>query len=300
MLKSIIYPVYTSTIPEESKEVTEATPGEKKGNQLVKRVVLAAICAGIMFMRPDAAGAAVEPKSSWSISAAIKGKKTSDGLTKISVCAGFLDFILHLDVHLNAIIANHGKATYGFLFGIVFCETGLVLTPFLPGDSLLFAAGALAGLGKLDIVYTCSIFIIAAILGDAVNYSIGSWSGQRAINSGVVSKHYIEKTERFYDKHGGKTIVMARFVPIVRTFAPFVAGISRMEYQKFAYFNVGGALLWTFLFCGAGFFFGNLPFVEKNFSLVVLAIVAISVLPVVYEIISERRQQSSSPTAEQK
>lgn len=201
---------------------------------------------------------------------------------------------MHLDDKLGAIIAEHGTATYAILFAIVFCETGLVLTPFLPGDSLLFAAGAFAGLKKLNIYYVLATFISSAILGDAVNYSIGAWLGEKAIDSGVVSKKAITKTEKFYDKYGGKTIVLARFVPIVRTFAPFVAGISKMAYQKFATYNVFGAIVWTLLFTGVGFFFGNLPFVEKNFSLVVLAIVAVSVLPVIFEVIAARKEEAES------
>lgn len=206
--------------------------------------------------------------------------------------AGLVEFILHLDEKLGAIIAQHGTATYAILFAIVFCETGLVLTPFLPGDSLLFASGAFAGLKKLNIFYLLATFISSAILGDAANYAIGSWLGEKAIDSGVVSKKAITKTEKFYEKYGGKTIVLARFVPIVRTFAPFVAGISKMAYQKFAAYNVFGAIVWTLLFTGVGFFFGNLPFVEKNFSAVVLGIVAVSVLPVVFEVIAARREEA--------
>lgn len=206
------------------------------------------------------------------------------------MCLGFLDFFLHLDTHLSAIIAKYGTMTYAVLFGIVFCETGLVLTPLLPGDSLLFAAGAMAGLGKLNISYLFAVFIIAAILGDAVNYAIGSWLGQKAVESKFISKSAIEETEAFYEKHGGKTIVLARFVPIVRTFAPFVAGASHMAYRAFAAYNVGGAILWTVLFCGAGYYFGNLPFVEKNFSIVVLAIVVVSILPTLFEVIAARRR----------
>lgn len=206
-----------------------------------------------------------------------------------------MDFVLHLDVHLGSIIAKHGAATYALLFGIVFCETGLVLTPFLPGDSLLFAAGAFAGIGKLNILFTSGTFIVAAILGDAVNYAMGSFLGQKALDAKLVPESYIQKTETFFERHGGKTIVIARFVPIIRTFAPFVAGISHMQYPKFAAFNIGGAFLWTFLLCGAGFFFGNLPFVEKNFSLVVLAVILISILPIFYEVyISKKESQNSN------
>ncbi|GIL89603.1 hypothetical protein Vretimale_1834, partial [Volvox reticuliferus] len=209
--------------------------------------------------------------------------------------AGLLSFILHLDKHLAALITQHGaNSVYGLLFAIVFAETGLVLTPFLPGDSLLFAAGAFAGMGQLDVGVLCAVFIVAAIIGDAVNYAVGAKIGQAAVSRGVVSREHISKTEKFYEKYGGKTVVLARFVPIVRTFAPFVAGIGSMPYGKFAWYNVAGALLWTFLFVGAGFFFGNLPFVRKNFTLVVLAIVAVSVLPVIYELWMARREAQAA------
>ncbi|GIL42354.1 hypothetical protein Vafri_355 [Volvox africanus] len=209
--------------------------------------------------------------------------------------AGLLSFILHLDKHLAALITQHGaNSVYGLLFAIVFAETGLVLTPFLPGDSLLFAAGAFAGMGQLDVGVLCGVFIVAAIIGDAVNYAVGAKIGQAAVSRGIVSREHIAKTEKFYEKYGGKTVVLARFVPIVRTFAPFVAGIGSMPYGKFAWYNVAGALLWTFLFVGAGFFFGNLPFVRKNFTLVVLAIVAVSVLPVIYELWVARREAQAA------
>lgn len=202
-----------------------------------------------------------------------------------------MSFILHLDKHLAALIQQHGpNSVYGLLFAIVFAETGLVLTPFLPGDSLLFAAGAFAGMGQLDVAILSAVFIVAAIIGDAVNYAVGAKVGKAAVSRGIVSPEHIKKTEKFYDKYGGKTVVLARFVPIVRTFAPFVAGIGSMPYGRFAAYNVGGALLWTFLFVGAGFFFGNLPFVRKNFTLVVLGIVAVSVVPVIYELMAARAE----------
>ncbi|KAG2495847.1 hypothetical protein HYH03_006086 [Edaphochlamys debaryana] len=208
--------------------------------------------------------------------------------------AGFISFILHLDKHLAALIQQHGpNSVYALLFAIVFAETGLVLTPFLPGDSLLFAAGAFAGMGQLDVWIVSGIFVVSAILGDAVNYAVGASVGKALLARGVVKQEHIAKTEEFYKKYGGKTVVLARFVPIVRTFAPFVAGIGSMPYDRFASYNVGGALLWTVLFVGAGFFFGNLPFVRKNFTLVVLGIVAVSVVPVIFEIIQARREAKS-------
>eukprot|EP00879_Flechtneria_rotunda_P001596 GHRR01001756.1.p1 GENE.GHRR01001756.1~~GHRR01001756.1.p1 ORF type:complete len:330 (+),score=102.76 GHRR01001756.1:102-1091(+) len=202
-----------------------------------------------------------------------------------------ISFMLHLDKHLSAMIQQHGTLTYGILWTIVFCETGLVLTPFLPGDSLLFAAGAFAGMGQLNISLLFAVFMTSAVLGDAVNYAIGNKLGRWALDRKVLEQKYIKQTEAFYDKYGGKTVVLARFVPIVRTFAPFVAGIGSMSYSRFAMYNVGGALLWTLLFLGAGYFFGNLPVVQHNFTLVVLGIVAVSVVPVVLEVLEARKEQ---------
>ena len=204
---------------------------------------------------------------------------------------------MHLDVHLGALISQHGRATYLILWTIVFCETGLVLTPFLPGDSLLFASGAFAGLGRLSVGLLCAVFLSSAILGDAVNYAIGHKFGKWALERNIIKEKYIRQTENFYAKYGGKTVIIARFVPIVRTFAPFVAGIGSMAYSRFALYNVAGACAWTVLFVGAGFYFGNLPFVRHNFTLVVLAIIVVSVLPVVFELIQAMREpQDKGPS----
>ena len=198
-----------------------------------------------------------------------------------------VSFALHLDKHLVQIIQRFGEQkTYALLAGIVFCETGLVVTPFLPGDSLLFACGAFAALGSLRLQVLIVTLLAAAIAGDAVNYAVGQWVGRRILASGWISPKNIEKTERFYEKHGPKTIVLARFVPIVRTFAPFVAGVGSMEWRQFTVYNVVGAAVWTVSFSLLGYFFGNLPFVQHNFTLVVLAIVGVSVLPVIYELVS--------------
>lgn len=205
-----------------------------------------------------------------------------------------ISFVLHLDVHLGDIVSKYGAITYGILFSIVFAETGLVVTPLLPGDSLLFATGALAALGKLNLFILLTVYVVAATLGDAVNYSIGKYFGKRALRSRLIKKEYVQKTEQYYDKYGGKTIVLARFVPIVRTFAPFVAGIGSMAYQTFALYNVLGAALWTGICVGAGYVFGNIPAVHDNFSLVVLGIIGVSVLPVAYEIVSMRVKGRSS------
>jgi len=199
------------------------------------------------------------------------------------------DFILHIDVHLGAIIASYGVLTYGILFVIIFVETGLVFVPFLPGDSLLFAAGAFAALGSLNLWVVIPLMMLAAVLGDTVNYWIGHFFGHKLVQNPHVpiNKEHIEETQRFFDKHGGKTIILARFVPIVRTFAPFVAGIGRMHYGQFIFYNAIGGVLWVLLATLAGFFFGNIPFVKENFSLVVLGIVLVSVVPMLLQVIKK-------------
>jgi len=199
-----------------------------------------------------------------------------------------VSFVLHLDVHLGDIVSRYGSITYAILFSIVFAETGLVVTPLLPGDSLLFATGALAALGKLNLGVLLAVYATAATIGDAVNYSIGKYFGKKAMHSKLIKREYVQKTEQYYATYGGKTIVLARFVPIVRTFAPFVAGVGSMAYKTFALYNVLGAALWTGICVGAGYLFGNIPAVHNNFSLVVLGIIAVSVLPVAYEIVSMR------------
>jgi membrane-associated protein len=202
-----------------------------------------------------------------------------------------MDLFLHLDQHLNRIVTDYGIWTHLILFAIVFAETGLVVTPFLPGDSLLFAAGALAALGSLDLWLLVVLLVGAAILGDTVNYWVGAWIGPRAFSGNVrfLRKDYLERTHAFYEKHGGKTIILARFVPIIRTFAPFVAGVGAMSYPKFITYNIVGALLWVGLFVPLGYFFGNMPMVKENFSLVILAIIALSVMPIAVEAIKARR-----------
>ena len=204
-----------------------------------------------------------------------------------------MDLFLHLDDHLSQIIARYGVWTHLILFLIVFAETGLVVTPFLPGDSLLFAAGTFAALGSLDVWLVVALLIGAAILGDTVNYWVGAWIGPRAFSGNVrfLRKDYLDRTHAFYEKHGGKTIILARFVPIIRTFAPFVAGVGAMSYPKFITYNIVGAVLWVGLFVPAGYFFGNIPAVRDNFSVVILAIIAISVLPIALEAIRARRSR---------
>jgi membrane-associated protein len=201
-----------------------------------------------------------------------------------------IDLFLHLDEYLAGIITQYGTWTYGLLFVVVFIETGLVITPFLPGDSLLFAAGTFAALGSLNIWLLIGLMIVAAIGGDAVNYSIGHYLGERAYNIKWIKKEYLEKTHAFFEKHGGKAIFLARFVPIVRTFAPFVAGIGKMSYGYFATYNVVGGITWVTTFSLLGYFFGNLEFVKKNFEFVIIAIILISVVPMFVEWWKARRE----------
>ena len=207
-----------------------------------------------------------------------------------------IDFVLHIDHYLDVIIRSVGIGTYAVLFGVIFIETGLVVTPFLPGDSLLFAAGAFSSRGSLQVLPLWLLLMAAAVIGDSVNYWIGNKIGSRVFEqeSRWVKREYLERTQRFYEKHGGKTILLARFVPIVRTFAPFVAGIGKMRYGYFLTYNIVGGTLWVSLFLWGGFFFGGLPFVEKNFSLVIIAIVLISVLPAVWETLKARQEKRAA------
>jgi membrane-associated protein len=217
--------------------------------------------------------------------------------------AELVDLLLHVDRYLLELAANYGTWIYGILFVIVFAETGLVVTPFLPGDSLLFAAGAIAASGALDARIAIVLLAIAAIAGDAVNYSIGRSAGHRIIQlartdprwARWVNPAYIERAHAFFERHGGKAIVLARFVPIVRTFVPFVAGVAEMSYRTFALYNVTGGIGWVVICIGAGYLFGNVPVVRENFSLVALGIVIVSLLPMVFEYVRYRRE--SSPQA---
>jgi len=204
----------------------------------------------------------------------------------------FFDVFLHLNKHLGVVIQDYGTWTYLILFAIIFCETGLVVTPFLPGDSLLFAAGALAHSGELNPAWLFIVLSGAAIAGDTVNYWIGAIIGPRAFSGNIrfLKKEHLDRTHAFYEKYGGKTIIIARFVPIVRTFAPFVAGIGAMNYARFIFYNVIGGLAWVALCIFSGYLFGTMEFVEKNFSLVIMAIVVISVMPMVVEYLRARRR----------
>ncbi len=204
----------------------------------------------------------------------------------MNVILFLVDFILHIDIHLGQLIGQYGIATYAILFVIIFIETGLVFTPFLPGDSLLFAAAAFAAIGSLNIWILIPLLMVAAVLGDTVNYWIGHFFGEKLVANPKVPirKEHIDETQKFFAKYGGKTIILARFVPIVRTFAPFVAGIGKMHYGQFISFNVIGGVAWVLIVSLVGYFFGNIPFIKDNFSIVVLAIVFISVVPMLIPI----------------
>ena len=209
-----------------------------------------------------------------------------------------VDFFLHLDKHLGVIVQQYGTGTYAPLFAIIFCETGLVVTPFLPGDSLLFAAGTVAALGALDVVRLWMLLAFAAILGDSVNYWIGRKGGGWIVthwNGKLIRPAHLERAHRFYEKHGPKMVILARFVPIVRTFAPFVAGISCMSYRTFLAYDVCSGLAWVSLFVFGGYFFGNMPVVKSHFSIVIIAIILISLLPMAYEVWRSRRDKPVQP-----
>ena len=212
----------------------------------------------------------------------------------MEVLKKIIDLFLHVDKNLAVIISQYGMLTYGILFLVVFMETGLVVTPFLPGDSLLFASGALAAMGSFKIWILYPLMLAAAIIGDTVNYWIGDYLGKEVFekNSKIFKKEYLDEAEEFYAKHGGKAIVFARFVPIVRTFAPFVAGVSKMSYKHFIAYNVIGGFAWVTMFLFGGFLFGNIPFVKENFHYVVVVIVLISVVPIFWEGAKRRRKKS--------
>jgi len=218
----------------------------------------------------------------------------------MELLATFVDLMLHLDTHLAALVAQYGAWVYAILFAIVFCETGLVVTPFLPGDSLLFVAGALAAAGGMHIGLLIVLLVIAAVLGDAVNYAVGAWFGPKVFrweSSRFFNRSAFDRTHAFYETHGGKTVIIARFMPLIRTFAPFVAGVARMRYARFAMFNVTGALLWVVSLTLAGYWFGNLPWVKQNLTLVILTIIAISLAPVAVAWVKSKVSGASNQAA---
>ncbi len=207
-----------------------------------------------------------------------------------------IDFFIHLDLHLGAVIQAYGAWTYAILFAVIFCETGLVVTPFLPGDSLLFAAGAFAATGSLNPILLFILISAAAIAGNIVNYLIGKYIGPRIFCKGKIrflNNNYLERAQNFYEKHGGKTIIITRFFPILRTFAPFVAGIGQMNYWRFIIYNIIGGASWVAVFVFGGYCFGNFSFVKNNFFLAILAIIAISIVPAIIEFIRHRKNKSS-------
>ncbi|HYL19527.1 MAG TPA: DedA family protein [Burkholderiales bacterium] len=215
----------------------------------------------------------------------------------MDLLSGLLDALVHLDKHLLEAVQTYGGWVYLLLFLIVFCETGLVVTPFLPGDSLLFVAGTLAGAGSMNVHLLVVLLIAAAVLGDSVNYAIGRWLGPRVFrrdDSWFFKRAYIERTHAYFDKYGGRTIVIARFIPIIRTYAPFVAGIGRMDYYRFLMFNAGGAVLWVGLITYAGYLFGNVPIVKNNLTVVILGIIVLSISPGIVEYLRHRLRQRSA------
>lgn len=211
--------------------------------------------------------------------------------------ANLIDFFLHAEHHLVWIIQNYGLWVYALLFVIIFCETGLVVTPFLPGDSLLFAVGALAAQNLMDWRIILPSLLVAAILGDSVNYAIGKWIGPKVFHfesTRFFKRENLFKAHAFYEKYGGRAIILARFIPIIRTFAPFIAGVGTMDYLRFFIYNVTGAILWIGLFLGGGYFFGTLPFVQKNMKIVILGIIIVSILPIAWEILRTKWKKISS------
>lgn len=205
-----------------------------------------------------------------------------------------VNFILHIGEHLQELVNNYGNWIYAILFAIVFCETGLVVLPFLPGDSMLFAAGTIAAVGDMNIFVLIGLLIVAAVLGDFVNFEIGKHFGQKLFsnpNSKIFKQSYLQKTHDYYEKYGGRTIIIARFIPIVRTFAPFVGGMGNMNYAQFARYNIVGAVLWVVSFTTLGYFFGQLPFVKEHFSWIMIAIIVFSVVPMIVEIVRHRKDK---------
>ena len=213
----------------------------------------------------------------------------------MELITGFIDIVLHLDVHLQSLVATYGTWVYLILFAIIFCETGLVVTPFLPGDSLLFVAGAIAAGGALDVHALFAVLALASFCGDNTNYWIGRFVGMKLFSrpdSRIFNPRHVERTQAFYEKHGGKTVLIARFVPIVRTFAPFVAGMGRMVYPRFLFYAFAGAILWIGSLTYAGYYFGNLPFVKQNFALFIVGIVVVSIMPGVIEYWRSRKRSA--------
>jgi len=270
----------------ESSVPPTTTVSKKRSNKL--------LFFASMFVLAMTASAVLFPETALAKSKAVVAEQSSGFSVKLIV-----DWILHLDKHLVELFASSGRMAYGVLFAIIFAETGFVVTPFLPGDSLLFACGALGALGVLNFPLVYGLLFVAAVLGDTVNYMCGSFFGQVAIekNPAIFKPDYIAKTRTFYDKYGGRTVVLARFFVIVRTFAPFIAGVAKMNYSKFALYNVMGAGVWITSFMGLGYFFGNVPVVKENFATTIVVIILLSLLPIVLEIVNHKKDSSSAASA---
>jgi membrane-associated protein len=263
-------------------------PWLAKFSRVAALAVVAAAVSALVF--PDTALAAA--------------KKTAAAASASADASWFknaLEWVVHLDKHLVTLFSTYGALAYGILFAIIFCETGLVVTPFLPGDSLLFATGALGAAGVLSFKFTLALLFVAAVLGDTVNYSLGSWIGGRVIEKypTVFKKSYIEKTKLFYEQYGGKTVVLARFFVIVRTFAPFVAGVAKMNYKKFLGYNLVGAAVWVMSFMFLGYFFGQIPAVQENFAMTIAGIILLSLVPVVIEVVQHARGGSGEASGDE-
>ena len=270
------------------KRVLNENASQKRRNKL-----LGLFGKGSMFVLVAmiTASALLFPETALAKSKAVIAEQSSGFSVKV-----ILDWILHLDKHLVELFATSGKMAYGVLFGIIFAETGFVVTPFLPGDSLLFACGALGAIGVLNFPLVYGLLFLAAVLGDTVNYMCGSFFGEVAIrkNPRIFKPDYIAKTRTFYDKYGGRTVVLARFFVIVRTFAPFIAGVAKMNYSKFALYNVMGAGVWITSFMGLGYFFGNVPVVKENFATTIVVIILLSLLPIIVEIVNHKKDSSAN------
>ena len=280
----------TTTRTIQKRVLNENNASQKRRNKLLGLFGKGSMMFVLVAMMVTAS-ALLFPETALAKSKAVIAEQSSGFSVKV-----ILDWILHLDKHLVELFATSGKMAYGVLFGIIFAETGFVVTPFLPGDSLLFACGALGAIGVLNFPLVYGLLFLAAVLGDTVNYMCGSFFGEVAIrkNPRIFKPDYIAKTRTFYDKYGGRTVVLARFFVIVRTFAPFIAGVAKMNYSKFALYNVMGAGVWITSFMGLGYFFGNVPVVKENFATTIVVIILLSLLPIIVEIVNHKKDSSAN------
>ena len=280
----------TTTTTIQKRVLNENNASQKRRNKLLGLFGKGSTMFVLVAMMVTAS-ALLFPETALAKSKAVIAEQSSGFSVKV-----ILDWILHLDKHLVELFATSGKMAYGVLFGIIFAETGFVVTPFLPGDSLLFACGALGAIGVLNFPLVYGLLFLAAVLGDTVNYMCGSFFGEVAIrkNPRIFKPDYIAKTRTFYDKYGGRTVVLARFFVIVRTFAPFIAGVAKMNYSKFALYNVMGAGVWITSFMGLGYFFGNVPVVKENFATTIVVIILLSLLPIIVEIVNHKKDSSAN------